>query len=117
MPSYIQNKLASMNSPRGVLDTWKLKENYLNGVLDRAEITDPVRRKHYVDKYLGIAPEVKTRRKEIGGWADNTWERTKLQTNLLGNQMREYWNAQTVVGDFDEDDYLTAKGKADQLVK
>ena len=117
MSSYIQNKLASMNSPRGVLETWKLKENYLNGVLDRAEITDPVRRKHYVDKYLGIAPAVTTKRKEIGGWADNTWERTKLQTKLLGNQMREYWNAQTVVGDFDEDDYLTAKGKADQLVK
>ena len=114
MADVLATNLAKLPSRGTELANWRMRKEYLENIFKRMNITDPRHKQNVYEKYLGEEPREK---KQVSGWVDGTWERTKLQTQLLGSQMREYWNAQTKIGDFDEDDYEAAKKQSSALIK
>ena len=114
MPEKLSTILARLPSRGTPLANWQMKKEYLEDYMDKHQLTNPAGRTKALAHYIGDQPE---KQQEAGGWVERTWEKTKLQTQLLGNQMREYWNAQTTIGGFDEDDYQEARKRADELVK
>ena len=117
MTHIIERGLARLPQGSSPYNGWKLRENWLNGKLDRAQISDPTERRQLIESYIGKVPANVDTSNSVAGWMDRTWERGKLQSGLLFNQMREYWNAQETIGEFDEEDYTKAKENVDELVR
>jgi len=70
---------------------WKVRERYLNRILDQGEF-DEDSRKYFKDKYIGPEPEDVDLSDTVSGWVDRTAAMTKNSAMIGVNQIRQWWN-------------------------